>query len=75
VTINFARGGLQDAAGSKSSTGGTIVNTKNGLIGVDDDPLKDIPQARQSADFDIVEVTQVVNSLLQQTAWEFATGN
>jgi L-asparaginase len=50
------------------STGGTIVNTKNGLIGVED-LLKDIPQARQSADFDIAEVTRVRGGSIRLDQW------
>ena len=40
------------------ATGGTIANTSHGLIGIDE-VLRDIPQAREMADFEITEATRV----------------
>lgn len=39
------------------ATGGTIANTSHGLIGIDE-VLKDIPQARAMADFEVIEATR-----------------
>ena len=50
------------------STGGTIVNTGKGLMGMDD-LLKDIPQARALADFEITEVTRVRSGAIRLEHW------
>lgn len=50
------------------STGGTIANTGHGLIGVDD-LLKEIPQARTMADFEIVEATRVRSGSMRLAQW------
>ncbi|HKY08521.1 MAG TPA: asparaginase [Candidatus Binatia bacterium] len=50
------------------STGGTIANTGHGLISIDE-VLKDIPQARAMADFEIAEATRVRSGALQLTHW------
>jgi L-asparaginase len=50
------------------STGGTIANTSNGLIAIDD-VLKDIPQARRMADFEITEATRVRSGQLRLAHW------
>jgi hypothetical protein len=46
------------------STGGTIANTGRGLISIDE-VLKDIPQARALADFEVTEATRVRSGALQ----------
>jgi L-asparaginase len=50
------------------STGGTIVNTRNGLIGVEE-LLKDIPQAREWAEFDIADVTRIRGGSIRLDQW------
>ncbi|HEY7162961.1 MAG TPA: asparaginase [Candidatus Binatia bacterium] len=50
------------------ATGGTIVNTRNGLIGVEE-LLKDIPQARERAEFDIAEVARVRGGSIRFEQW------
>ena len=50
------------------STGGTIANTSHGLIGIDD-VLKDIPRARQMAEFEITEATRVRSGQLRLAQW------
>jgi L-asparaginase len=50
------------------STGGTIANTGHGLIAIDD-VLKDIPQARRLADFEIAEATRVRSGQLRLAQW------
>jgi L-asparaginase len=50
------------------STGGTIANTGHGLIAIDD-VLKDIPQARRLADFEITEATRVRSGQLRLAQW------
>jgi L-asparaginase len=50
------------------STGGTIANTSHGLIAIDD-VLKDIPQARRMADFEIIEATRVRSGQLRLAQW------
>ena len=50
------------------STGGTIANTGRGLIGIDD-VLKDIPQARGLADFEVAEATRVRSGSLRLSHW------
>jgi L-asparaginase len=50
------------------ATGGTIANTGHGLIGVDE-LLRDIPQARDLADFEITEATRVRSGALRLAHW------
>ncbi len=50
------------------STGGTIANTGHGLIGIDE-VLKDIPQARALADFEVTEATRVRSGALRLAHW------
>jgi L-asparaginase len=50
------------------STGGTIANTGQGLIGIDE-VLKDIPQARAMADFEIIEATRVRSGQIRLAQW------
>ena len=50
------------------STGGTIANTGHGLISIDE-VLKDIPQARALADFEVTEATRVRSGALQLPHW------
>ena len=50
------------------STGGTIANTGRGLISIDE-VLKDIPQARALADFEVIEATRVRSGALQLPHW------
>ena len=50
------------------STGGTIANTGRGLIGIDE-VLKDIPQARALADFEVTEATRVRSGALRLAHW------
>jgi L-asparaginase len=50
------------------STGGTIANTGRGLISIDE-VLKDIPQARALADFEVTEATRVRSGALQLPHW------
>lgn len=50
------------------STGGTIANTGQGLIGIDE-VLKDIPQARAMADFEIIEATRVRSGQMRLAQW------
>jgi L-asparaginase len=50
------------------STGGTIANTSHGLIAIDD-VLKDIPQARKMADFEVAEATRVRSGQLRLAQW------
>ena len=50
------------------STGGTIANTAHGLIGIDE-VLKDIPQARVMADFEIIEATRVRSGQMRLAQW------
>jgi L-asparaginase len=55
------------------STGGTIANTGQGLIGIDA-VLKDIPQARAMADFEIAEATRVRSGSLKLAHWHDIAG-
>lgn len=50
------------------ATGGTIANTGQGLIGIDE-VLKDIPQARSMADFEVTEATRVRSGSLKLVHW------
>jgi L-asparaginase len=50
------------------STGGTIANTSHGLIGIDE-VLKDIPQARAMADFEVIEATRVRSGQMRLAQW------
>ena len=50
------------------STGGTIANTGHGLISIDE-VLKDIPQARAMADFEVTEATRVRSGALRLAQW------
>jgi len=50
------------------STGGTIANTGHGLIGIDE-VLKDIPQARAMADFEIIEAARVRIGQMRLAQW------
>jgi len=50
------------------STGGTIANTGHGLIAIDE-VLKDIPQARAMADFEVVEATRVRSGQMRLAQW------
>jgi L-asparaginase len=50
------------------ATGGTIANTSHGLIGIDE-VLKDIPQARAMADFEVTEATRVRSGALRLAQW------
>ena len=50
------------------STGGTIANTGHGLISIDE-VLKDIPQARAMADFEVSEATRVRSGALRLAQW------
>ena len=50
------------------STGGTIANTGHGLIGIDE-VIKDIPQARAMADFEVIEATRVRSGALRLAQW------
>ena len=50
------------------STGGTIANTGHGLIAIDE-VLKDIPQAKALADFEIFEATRVRSGQMRLTQW------
>jgi L-asparaginase len=50
------------------ATGGTIANTGQGLIGIDD-VLRDIPQARELADFEVVEATRVRSGSIRLQHW------
>jgi L-asparaginase len=50
------------------ATGGTIANTSHGLIGMDD-VLKDIPQARALADFEVTEATRVRSGSMRLAQW------
>jgi len=50
------------------STGGTIANTGHGLIGIDE-VLKDIPQARAMADFEVTEATRVRSGQMRLAQW------
>jgi L-asparaginase len=50
------------------ATGGTIANTSHGLIGIDE-VLKDIPQARELADFEVVETARVRSGSLRLVHW------
>jgi L-asparaginase len=50
------------------ATGGTIANTSHGLIPFDE-VLKDIPQAKAMADFEVVEATRVRSGQLRLAQW------
>lgn len=50
------------------ATGGTIANTSHGLIGIDQ-VLKDIPQARALADFEVVEATRLRSGQMRLPQW------
>jgi L-asparaginase len=50
------------------ATGGTIANTGHGLIGIDE-VLRDIPQARRMADFEITEATRVRSGSIRLSDW------
>jgi len=50
------------------STGGTIANTSRGLISIGE-VLKDIPQARSLADFEITEATRVRSGSIRLAQW------
>jgi L-asparaginase len=50
------------------ATGGTIANTGHGLIGIDE-VLKDIPQAKAMADFEVFEATRVRSGSIRLSHW------
>ena len=50
------------------STGGTIANTSSGLIAADD-LLKDVPQARAMADFEIAEAVRLRSGSMRLSQW------
>ena len=50
------------------ATGGTIANTGHGLIGIDE-VLKDIPQAKAMAEFEVFEATRVRSGQLRLNHW------
>lgn len=50
------------------ATGGTIANTSHGLIAFDE-VLKDIPQAKELADFEVVEATRVRSGQMRLAQW------
>ncbi|HEV8720287.1 MAG TPA: asparaginase [Candidatus Binatia bacterium] len=50
------------------ATGGTIANTSHGLISIDE-VLKDIPQARAMADFEVTEATRVRSGQMRLAQW------
>jgi L-asparaginase len=50
------------------ATGGTIANTSHGLIGIEE-VLKDIPQARAMADFEVTEATRVRSGSIRLAHW------
>src|SRR5262250_1002341 len=50
------------------ATGGTIANTGHGLIAFDE-VLKDIPQARAMANFEITEATRVRSGSIHLAHW------
>ena len=50
------------------STGGTIANTGHGLIAIDE-VLKDIPQAKALADFEVFEATRVRSGQMRLAQW------
>jgi L-asparaginase len=50
------------------ATGGTIANTSHGLIAFEE-VLKDIPQAKAMADFEVVEATRVRSGQLRLAQW------
>jgi L-asparaginase len=50
------------------ATGGTIANTSHGLISIDE-VLKDIPQARAMADFEVTEATRVRSGAMRLAQW------
>lgn len=50
------------------ATGGTIANTGHGLIAIDD-VLRDVPRARELADFEIVEATRVRSGSIRLSHW------
>ncbi len=50
------------------STGGTIANTSNGLIAINE-VLKDIPEAAKMADFEITEATRVRSGSMRLAQW------
>jgi L-asparaginase len=50
------------------ATGGTIANTRRGLIGVDE-LLRDIPAAREMAEFEISEAARVRSGSLRLAEW------
>jgi L-asparaginase len=50
------------------ATGGTIANTSHGLISIED-VLKDIPQARALADFEVAEATRVRSGSMRLAQW------
>jgi len=50
------------------ATGGTIANTSHGLIAFDD-VLKDIPKAKELADFEVAEATRVRSGQMRIAQW------
>ncbi|OGQ80739.1 MAG: hypothetical protein A3F90_01570 [Deltaproteobacteria bacterium RIFCSPLOWO2_12_FULL_60_19] len=50
------------------STGGTIANTSNGLIGMED-LLREIPKARELAGFEITEVSRIRGGSMRLDQW------
>ena len=50
------------------ATGGTIANTSHGLIGFDE-VLRDLPQARAMANFEVVEAARVRSGSLRLEHW------
>lgn len=50
------------------ATGGTIANTSRGLISIDE-VLRDIPQARNIADFEFIEATRVRSGSMRLPQW------
>lgn len=50
------------------ATGGTIANTSRGLISIDD-VLRDIPRAREMAEFEVTEATRVRSGSMRLAQW------
>jgi len=50
------------------ATGGTIANTGHGLIGIDE-VLRDIPQAKAMAEFEVFEATRVRSGAIRLSHW------
>jgi L-asparaginase len=50
------------------ATGGTIANTSRGLISIDD-VVRDIPRAREMAEFEVTEATRVRSGSMRLAQW------